>query len=157
MLPGGASPAPVPGEAEIDRGPTARNVVLLRNVRLRGTAEGERRLDALLDTGATYCIVPASVAFALGFDEGNRLGRRAVNVVGGRLEMDLHELEYVRAGTAQVYRVSFCVGDLGPAFRFMLLGLSFVEHFTTTLDFDRRRVLFWAREGLAGRDRRIPR
>lgn len=145
MLPEGASLAPVPGEAEIDRSPTARNVVLLRNVRL-GTVEGERRVDALLDTGATYCVVPASVASALGFDEGNRLGKQALNVVGGRVEMDLHKLEYVRVGTAQVYRVSFCVGDLGPAFRFMLLGLSFVEHFTTTLDFDRRRVLFRPRE-----------
>lgn len=60
--------------------------------------------------------------------------------------MDLHELEYVRAGTAQVYQVSFCVGDLGPAFRFMLLGLSFIEQFTTTLDFDGQRVVFRARE-----------
>ena len=103
-------------------------------------------MDALLDTGATYCVVPASVAFSLGFNEENRLGKQTVNVVGGRLDMDLHKPDYVRAGTAQVYRVSFCVGDLGPASRFMLLGLSFVEHFTTTLDFDRWRVLFRGRE-----------
>ncbi len=69
-----------------------------------------------------------------------------VNVVGGSMQMDLHTLEYVRAGTAQVYRVSFCVGDLGPASRFMLLGLSFVKYFTTTLDFDQWRVLFRARD-----------
>jgi len=147
-------PAPVPGEAEIDRRPTARNVVLLRNIRL-GTITNERRVDALLDTGATYCVVPASVAFSLGFNERNRLGKQAVDVVGGRVEMDLHKLEYVRAGTAQVYRVSFCVGDLGPASRFMLLGLSFVENFTTTLDFDRGRVLFRSREDRW--ERRIPR
>ena len=77
-------PAPVPGEADIDRGPTARNVVLLRNIRL-GSITNERRVDALLDTGATYCVVPASVAFLLGFNEGNRLGKQAVNVVGGRI------------------------------------------------------------------------
>ncbi len=153
MLHKGASPAPVPGEAEIDRGPTARNVVLLRNVRL-GTITNERRVDALLDTGATYCVVPSSIALSLGFNEGNRLGKQMMNVVGGRVEMDLHKLEYVRTGTAQVYRVSFCVGNLGPAFRFMLLGLSFVEHFTTTLDFDRKRVLFRRRED---QERRIPR
>ncbi len=129
----------------MDRRATTGSVVLLRNVRV-GTVNTELRLDAVLDTGATYCVVPVAVASALGFHEGNRLGHVPLNVVGGRVQMDLHGFEYLRAGTAQAYHVSFCAGDLGPMSRFMLLGLSFVEHFTTTLDFDRRRVLFRARE-----------
>lgn len=114
---------------------TARNAVLLRYVRLDNIL-GKRHVDALLDTGATFCAVSTSVAFSLGFNEGNRLSKQMVHVVGGRMEIDSHKLEYVRASTVSICRVSFCVGDLDPASRFMLFGLSFVDHITTTLDLD---------------------
>lgn len=101
----------------------------------------------MLDTGATYCVVPESMAKLLGFDKGNRLDVEGTNVVGGqKVEMDRHRLEYVRAGTARAHHIDFLVGSIGPDYKLvMLLGLSFMRRFaTTTLDFGRGRVLFRA-------------
>lgn len=78
---------------------------MIRNVAL-GILSGEHRADAMLDTRATYCVVPPSVARLLEFNSGNRLGTRPVNVMGGQVMMDLHRLEYLKVGTALAYRVT---------------------------------------------------
>jgi hypothetical protein len=48
-----------------------------------GVTGGEQYVDALVDTGSTYCIVPRRMARLLGFNKDNRLGTRRVSVVGG--------------------------------------------------------------------------
>ena len=98
---------------------------------------------AVLDTGATFCVVPRDVAVLLGFSKENRLGTCPVNVVGGVKKRDRHTMEYVRAGTAMAYRVDFLVGDINPRNKLlMLLGLSFIRNFRMTLDWKGQRVLF---------------
>jgi len=114
---------------------------MVRNVTL-GTLTGEIHLDAVIDTGSTYCVVPPSIARALGFDFSNRLWRRAVGVVGNLVEMDMHHLEYVTVGSAKVYSVLFGVHNTFPRSRDMLVGLTFMSNFRTTFDFDEKRVLF---------------
>lgn len=96
------SRSPVPGEAQLD--PRAKKIALVRNATL-GTLTTEQHLDALIDTGATYCIIPPSNARALGFNSGNRIGREKVATVGGQIEMDMHSLEYLKVGSARAYRV----------------------------------------------------
>jgi hypothetical protein len=54
--------------------------------------------------------------------------------------MDRHRLGSVRAGTARAYDVDVLAGD--ALAQFMLLGMSFIEKFTTTLDLDARRAVF---------------
>ncbi len=54
--------------------------------------------------------------------------------------MDRHRLGFVRAGTARAYDVDVLAGD--ALAQFMLLGMSFIEKFTTTLDLDARRAVF---------------
>jgi clan AA aspartic protease (TIGR02281 family) len=119
-------------------------MAVVRNVAL-GIIPGELRFDAMIDSGATDCVVPPSTALALGFDSSNRLGAKRVNVVGGQADMDLHRLEYLRVGTAQVHDLMFGVLDTGPLSRFVLIGLSFIKQFRTTFDFDEGRVLFRSR------------
>lgn len=119
--------------------------MMIRNVAL-GVMNGEHHVDALLDTGATFSVIPSPVARILGFNKGNRLGTEWVDVVGSRKQMDRHRLEYVRVGSARVSRVIFIVGDLGASRRpIMLLGLTFLRSFNITLDLDRNVVLFRAR------------
>jgi len=138
-------PAPVPGEASIESSPRTRSVVMIRNVAL-GTISDEIHVDAILDTGATHCIVPPSLADTLGFHSGNRLGVVTTHAVGGARRADRHCLEYVKAGTARANRISFLIDELGPAYRFVaLLGLTFIKNFTTTVNFDENRVLFRSR------------
>jgi len=59
--------------------------------------------------------------------------------------MDLHRLEYLRVGSAKAYSVMFAVHNTVPRARYMLVGLSFIRKFTTTVDFDDNRVLFRSR------------
>ena len=134
-------PAPVPGEAKLE--PGRRTLAVVQNVTL-GVMTGEQRIDAVYDTGATYCVVPRRTARRLGFTEENRLRSVSTSVVGGDERMDLHTMEFVKAGTAMAYRVDFLVGEIKHLNRpVMLLGLSFMRNFTTTtLDLEGGRVLF---------------
>jgi hypothetical protein len=67
-------------------------------------------------------------------------------VVGSQVEMDMHRLEYVKVGSAKAYSVLFGAHDTFPNTRMMLVGLTFINKFTTTtLDFDEKRVLFRSR------------
>ena len=121
--------------------PRVKSMVVVRNVAL-GLLDRELRMDAMIDSGATFCVVPPSVAHILGFNYSNRISAQRVNVVGGQVMMDIHTLEYLRVGTAQVHHVRFGVCGTGPGSRFMLVGLSFMQHFRTTLDLHGVRVLF---------------
>jgi predicted aspartyl protease len=105
----------------------------------------ELHLDALIDTGATYCIIPPSTARVLGFNSGNRVGRERVTTVGGQIEMEMHWLEHLKVGSAQAYRVQFGVYNTLPGARFIIVGLTFMKRFRTIFDFDEGRVLFRAR------------
>jgi len=134
--------SPVPGEAQLD--PRARKIALVRNA-IFGTLTTEQHLDALIDTGATHCIVPPSTARVLGFNSGNRIGKERVSTVGGQVEMDIHWLEFLRVGSAEAYRVKFGVYNTVPGTRFIIVGLSFMKQFRTTFDFDESRVVFRSR------------
>lgn len=137
---------PIPGEAAFESSRNAGDLLIVRNVRL-GVLNAGQRLDAVLDTGATDCIVPTRVARLLGFDHDNRMGWRVVRGLGGSSRMNVHALEYLRVGTAQAHRVRFLAGDIPPPFsRFMLLGLSFLKDFNVTLDFDNGRAVFRGRD-----------
>jgi predicted aspartyl protease len=137
------SRSPIPGEAQMDGG-RARKIVLVRNVTL-GTLTTEQHLDALIDTGATHCIVPPSIARVLGFRSSNRIRTQTTNIVGSQVEMDVHRLEYLKVGSAKAWSVMIAVYNAVPRTRYMLVGLSFVGKFRTTFDFDEERVLFRSR------------
>jgi predicted aspartyl protease len=73
-------------------------VAIVRNITL-ATMTNEIHVDALIDTGATMCVVPPSIASALGFGSHNR--QRDVNVVGDQVKMDMHRLDYMKVGSAK--------------------------------------------------------
>ena len=122
--------------------------VVVRNVALVSLT-ARVHADAMLDTGAAVCIVPPSVAAALGLKSGNKIGQRAFDVVGGdRVSMDMHCLQSLRVGSAEAYNILIAVAKPGPALRFALLGMSFMERFgTTTVDLNGDRVVFRAKRG----------
>ena len=119
-------------------------IALVRNVAL-GTLTTEYHLDAMIDTGTTDCIVPPSIARALGFYPENRIRRQPTNTLGSQVQMDLHRLEYLRVGSAKAWNVRVGVHTTMPGSRWMIVGLSFMRQFRTTFDFDEGRVLFRAR------------
>lgn len=118
----------------------ARKLAVIRDVRL-GATDREAPADALLDTGATYCVIPEAIADRLNSQPDKRLGiERVRGVLGRAATLERYRLEHVRAGTAQVYGVDVLVGE--AVLGLMLLGMSFIDRFTTTLDLDAVRVIF---------------
>jgi predicted aspartyl protease len=90
--------SPVPGEAAIN--PRVARMAIVQNVAL-GSVSDEVHLDAVIDTGATMCIVPPIFARQLGFDSSNRLRGGPIRVIGGSIvQIDEHRLEWVRVGSA---------------------------------------------------------
>lgn len=134
-------PAAVPGEARFLR--ASGRLVLIQDVALN-SGDRKARVDAVLDTGATYCVIPRQEAERLGFASGNRLSSYRVWGVGGIVAMDRHRLEYIQAGAARAHDVDCLVGKYPSDF--MLLGMSFIEKFTITLDLDTMRVVFRPRK-----------
>jgi predicted aspartyl protease len=130
----------------MDPAAAAESVVMVRKVAL-GVIGGEQYVDALVDTGSTYCIVPRRMARLLGFNKDNRLRTRRGSVVGGWRTMDRHRVERIRVGTARVHGVTILVDQMGAGFSpAMLLGLAFLQRFNVTIDFDRNEILFRARK-----------
>jgi predicted aspartyl protease len=122
-------------------------MVVVQNVAL-GTFSGAVHMDAVIDTGSTFCVVPPVFARLLGFDYSNRLEGRRVNVIGGgSVEMDIHRLEWVRVGSARAFDVMMGVAEsfAGPGSRKMLVGLTFIKQFRTIFDFNGDRVVFRSR------------
>ena len=140
--------SPVPGEARLDPAALSK-IALVRNVAL-GTPTTEYHLDAMIDTGATDCIIPPSIARALGFHSGNRIRRQLTNTLGSQVQMDLHRLDHLRVGSAKAWEVRIGVHTTMPGSRWMIVGLSFMRQFRTTFDFDEGRVLFRARNRMEG-------
>jgi predicted aspartyl protease len=125
--------------------PRVASMAVVENVTL-ATLSDEVHLDAVIDTGATVCVVPPIFARALGFDSSNRLGGGPVQVIGGgSAEMDIHRLEWVKVGSAKAYDVEIGVANTFAGSLRMLVGLTFIKQFRTTLDFDGRRVIFRSR------------
>jgi predicted aspartyl protease len=126
--------------------PRVTRMAVVQNVAL-GILSDEVHVDAVIDTGATLCIVPPIFARQLGFDSSNRLRGGPIRVIGGStVQINEHRLEWVRVGSAMAYDVEIGVCTTFAGSRNMLLGLNFIKQFRIILDFDAGRVLFRSRK-----------
>jgi hypothetical protein len=99
--------SPVPGEAVMN--PRVTRMAVVQNVAL-ATLFDEVHVDAVIDTGATLCIVPPIFARQLGFDSSNGLRGGPIRVIGGStVQINEHRLEWVRVGSAMAYDVEIGV------------------------------------------------
>ena len=115
---------------------------VVNNITL-ATMTNEIHVDALIDTGASLCIVPPNVSRALGFEPRNRLRQRRVLVVGGEAKIDVHRLEYMKVGSARAHNVLFGVYSTFSELRITLVGMTFMQKFTNvTFDLAGKRVVF---------------
>jgi predicted aspartyl protease len=115
---------------------------MVNNITL-ATMTSEIHADALIDTGASICVVPPNISRALGCEPSDRLQRQLVNVVGGQAWMDIHRLDYMKVGSAKAYSVLFGVYSTFSEPRIVLVGDTFMKKFTTiTFDLAEKRVVF---------------
>ena len=100
---------------------------------------GMRVIDALVDTGATYCIVSSEDARILGY---KLLKSKSVSIVtaGGIIQAPILKLNRIEAAGVSRTSVETLVKDL-PSIRIQaILGWSFLDKFSLRID-PKRKVL----------------
>ncbi len=85
----------------------------------------------LIDTGASYVLIPQSVADRQGIDPGPAARRERFSTANGIVEHTLVMLDSVQLGSARAEGVP---AALSPSMTFGLLGLSFFNRFTYQID-----------------------
>lgn len=85
----------------------------------------------LIDTGASYVLIPQAVAERQGIHAGSDARRERFATANGTVEHTLVMLDSVQLGSARVEGVP---AALSPSVAFGLLGLSFFNRFTYQID-----------------------
>jgi clan AA aspartic protease (TIGR02281 family) len=104
-----------------------------------GQGAGRKKVSLLVDTGAAFIVLPASMKTSLGYD-GLKLTKTSFLTANGPVEGEMAVLRTVAVGKALINDVAVAFIDdelLGfPG----LLGMSFLKRFVTVIDDNRNEV-----------------
>lgn len=96
----------------------------------------KRRLKMVLDTGATYCMIPWHIAEELGYKPALSKDFVSVNTANGQIHTPTISVESMTVLGKTVKNCDMMVHDLPETSRVDgLIGLSFLKHFKLTIDF----------------------
>jgi clan AA aspartic protease (TIGR02281 family) len=98
--------------------------------------EGIKKIEMLIDTGATLCIIPFDIAIALGYNPSVSKEYTDITTASGSETMPLIKIEKLSLMGKEIQNVKTLCHDLPPTSRVDgLLGLSYLKHFKLTIDF----------------------
>jgi clan AA aspartic protease (TIGR02281 family) len=97
---------------------------------------GTKKIQMLIDTGATLCIIPFDIAIAIGYKPSASKDYSDITTASGTETMPLIKIEKLSLMGKEVKNVKTLCHDLPPTSRVDgLLGLSYLKHFKLTIDF----------------------
>jgi clan AA aspartic protease (TIGR02281 family) len=109
--------------------------IILRRVEIHGPA-GVREIDVILDTGAVYTVIAWDVAMDIGYDPAISRRRTPIVTANGVIEAPLITVERIRWGELEVEAVDVVCHDIPELAGIEgLLGISFLRHFRTLIDY----------------------
>ena len=109
--------------------------IILRRVELRGPA-GAREIDVILDTGAVYTVIAWDVAKDIGYDPAISERRTPIITANGVIEAPLITVERIQLAELRAEAVEVVCHDIPELAGIEgLLGLSFLKHFRTLIDY----------------------
>lgn len=130
-------PARAPGNARVERLPRAGRAHRIR-VESAGSAmvvpvriNGRTVAPFLIDTGASYVLLPSHVALEAGLSIGPDTRKMRFQTANGIVEQPIVTLDSVELGSARVGQVAAAISD---GMEVGLLGLSFFNRFTYQID-----------------------
>jgi len=107
----------------------------VRNIRIIGP-KGTVRIDLILDTGAAFTALPWSVLKLIGYDPAVVSKRQQIITANGIIEVPKLQIEGIAIGTTEARRVEVICHDIPEMTGIRgLLGLSFLKHFRTVIDY----------------------
>ena len=109
--------------------------IILRRVEIRGPA-GVREIDVILDTGAVYTVIAWDVAKDIGYDPAVSKRRMPIVTANGVIEAPLITVERIQVAELRAEAVDVVCHDIPEIAGIEgLLGLSFLQHFRTLIDY----------------------
>ena len=109
--------------------------IVIRRVRINGPA-GFREIDMVLDTGAVYTVIAWDVAKDIGYDPAISEHRMPIITTNGVIEVPLITVQSIHITSLGTESVEVICHDIPEITRIEgLLGLSFLKHFRTLIDY----------------------
>ncbi|HVR76171.1 MAG TPA: aspartyl protease family protein [Planctomycetota bacterium] len=106
-----------------------------KSIRTEAQVDGITRFTFLIDTGASYTVIPSDLAEALRYDTTSlRLPRRNVLTAGGVVNAPLITLQSLNLGGYSVRNLEAIVLPSSTLPEYGLIGLNFLNHFKYTVD-----------------------
>lgn len=112
--------------------------IVVRRVRINGFARF-REIDMILDTGAIYTVIAWDVAKDIGYDPAISERRMPIVTANGVIEAPLITVEAIQLAALRATAVDVICHDIPEIAGIEgLLGLSFLQHFRTLVDYTTR-------------------
>ena len=109
--------------------------IVIRRVRINGRT-GFREIDMVLDTGAVYTVIAWDVAKDIGYDPAISERRMQIITADGIIEAPLITVQSVHVTSLGKESVEVICHDIPEITGIEgLLGLSFLKHFRTLIDY----------------------
>ena len=109
--------------------------IIIPRVVLTGP-RGILRVNLILDTGAAYTMIDWDTAIALGDDPARQRKSLAIVTANGKIQTPLISIEKISILGATARRIPAICHDIPEMIEVSgLLGLSFLKHFKTTIDY----------------------
>lgn len=109
--------------------------IIMRRVGIHGP-NGLREIDMILDTGAIYTVIAWDVAKDIGYDPAISQRRMPIVTANGVIEAPLISVERIQLADLRAEMVDVICHDIPEIAGIEgLLGLSFLQQFTTLIDY----------------------
>lgn len=109
--------------------------LLVRNVSIVGP-KGSVRVDLIFDTGAMFTALSWAVLKVIGYDPAVTPERQEIITANGVIEVPRLQVEKITVGDVQAREVEVICHDIPELAGIRgLLGLSFLRHFRTVIDY----------------------
>ena len=109
--------------------------IVIRRVKINGP-NGFREIDMVLDTGAVYTVIAWDVVKDIGYDPAISERRMPIITANGVIEAPMITVEGIHIADLQAESVDVICHDIPEITGIEgLLGLSFLKHFRTSIDF----------------------
>jgi clan AA aspartic protease (TIGR02281 family) len=109
--------------------------LVIKNVKISGP-KGAVRIDLILDTGAAFTALSRSVVKVIGYDPSQAEERQEIITANGVLDVPKLRVASITIGDNQAKEVEVICHDIPELVEVRgLLGLSFLKHFRTVIDY----------------------
>ncbi|MEW6104659.1 MAG: retropepsin-like aspartic protease [bacterium] len=109
--------------------------LIIRNVKIVGP-KGSVKVDLIFDTGAAFTALSWSVLKVIGYDPAIIQERQEIITANGVIEVPKLRVNAILIGEAEAYDVEAISHDIPELAGIRgLLGLSFLKHFKTVIDY----------------------